>query len=404
LEHRLTTTRLFLALPVLACAAPQTDSRAPSGGSEFLYLWTAAADSSAPDYLAVVDVRPDTGRYGRLVSTLPVAGTRNGPHHTEHELAPDRYLFANGWMSGRTIVFDLRDGSRPAVAAEFTDRAGFSHPHSFFRLSNGNVLATFQMRHDSSGPLPGGLVELTPAGEVVRSSPAGGPGVPSGLRVYSAGLVPALDRIVTTTTDMDRRNTYRANTLQIWRLSTLELLHTITLPDGPLGDEAGLTAEPRILADGRTVLVTTFNCGVYLLEGLDGDAPAGRLVATFPRSQGTYCAIPVIAGRFLIITVPAIPAVVALDVSDPTAPHEVSRLTLNEGDVPHWLALEPGGRRLVITGYRAMANRVLLASVDAATGALALDHRFRDEGSPEPGLTLPGVPHGAVFSLSGAPR
>jgi hypothetical protein len=72
---------------------------------------------------------------------------------------------------------------------------------------------------------------------------------------------------------------------------------------------------------------------------------------------------------------------------------------LPQGYVPHWLALEPGGRRLVVTGYGAMANRALLATFDSATGALALDDRFRDEGSAVPGLTLAGVPHGAVFGL-----
>ena len=59
--------------------------------------------------------------------------------------------------------------------------------------------------------------------------------------------------------------------LQIWRLSDLALLHTITLPDGPAGDESMMTAEPRVLADGRTVLVSTFRCGLYLMEGLEGE-------------------------------------------------------------------------------------------------------------------------------------
>ncbi len=63
--------------------------------------------------------------------------------------------------------------------------------------------------------------------------------------------------------------------LQIWRLSDLALLHTITLPDGPAGDESRLTAEPRVLADGRTVLVSTFACGLYLMEGLASDDALG---------------------------------------------------------------------------------------------------------------------------------
>jgi hypothetical protein len=219
--------------------------------------------------------------------------------------------------------------------------------------------------------------------------------------------------VVTTTTDMDEKSEYRANQLQIWRLSDLSLLHTITLPPGPKGYEADATAEPRLMADGRTVLVSTFTCSLYLLDGLDGDTPSGRLVATFPRSEGTWCAIPVISGRYYIVTVPSYPAVVVLDISDPANPREVSRLTLNEGDVPHWISLEPNTKRLVLTGYGKLENRVLIATFDSATGALALDQQFREPGATEPGFglsgrtwphggTAAGVPHGAVFSRPGA--
>ena len=396
-------------LLLLGCSAAPEVTRQPAGDSRYLYLWTAAADSTAPDFLAVFDVRPDTGRSGELVTTLPVGSGNNAPHHTEHELAADRQLFANGFGSGKSYIFDLSDESRPRLAGEIGDQAGFSHPHSFLRLPNGNVLATFQMRHDSSGGVhTGGLVEMTPAGEVIRSSPAAGPGVPEGLRPYSGAIVPALDRIVTSTTDMDAKNPYPANQVQIWRLSNLELLHTITLPPGPLGDEGDLTAEPRLLSDGRSVMVSTFNCGLYLLEGIDGDRPSGRLVSTFPRKTDTYCAIPIVAGSYWITTVPAVQGVVSLDISDPAHPREASRLTLGPGDVPHWIALEPSSKRLVITGYGELSNRVLLATFDSSTGALAIDPRFRQPGAPTPGFALAGPwphggtsagkPHGAVFS------
>lgn len=387
----------LLVLSFACTPGEEPQASAASGDSEYLYLWTSAMDTAAPDFLAVLDVRPDTGRYGALVTTLPVLGLRNGPHHTEHQLAADGQLFANGFESGKTFVFDVRDGAKPRIAAEFAEQAGYGHPHSFLRLPNGNVLATFQMRHDASGMTPGAVVEMTPTGVVVRSSSAMAPGVPDGLRPYSGAIVPALDRIVTTSTDMDPKNPYKANHLQIWRLSTLELLHTIALPQGPLGDEGNFTAEPRLLADGRTVLVSTFNCGLYLLDGLEGAAPSGRLVASFPRGGGGDCAIPVVSGRYLIITVPSIPGVVSLDISDPSKPREASRLMLGNGDIPHWISLEPSTRRLVITGFGEMKRRVLMARFDSTSGALALDPRFKQPGSERPGFSVAGGPHGAVF-------
>lgn len=392
---------LACTLALLGACAPsaQVPSPAPRlsspGARDYLYLWTASADSTSPDYLAVVDVTEEGERYGRIVTTLPVPGRRNIPHHTEHEMAADGHLFANGFATGRTWIFDVRDPEAPRIAAELGDVEGYSHPHSYLRLPNGNVLATFQMRHDSAGVRTGGLVEVTPEGKLVRAISADAPGLDPDTRVYSAGIVPALDRIVTTTTDMEGKSE-ASRQLQIWRLSDFTLLKTVELPDGPAGGEGLLTAEPRLLDDGRTVLVSTFACGLYLMEGLETGAPSARLVASFPRKDGTSCAIPVIAGDYYLVTVPAWNAVVSLDISNPAEPREVSRLTLGDGDVPHWIALSPDRRRVVVTGYREMKNRVVMAAFDSATGALRLDERFgaRDAG----GLLMEGVPHGAVFS------
>jgi len=406
-----TTSLRFLAA-VLLLAHAACSSRVPdaSGNSaaEYLYLWTASADKTQPDFLAVLDVTDRGDRYGRLVTTLPVPGRENVPHHTEHEMPADRQLFANGFGTGQTFVFDLADATRPRITHQFGDLEGYSHPHSFLRLPNGNVLATFQMRHDAGGMTPGGLVELTPAGVPVRSSPAGAPGVDPELRVYSGAIVPSLDRIVTTTTDMDKDFKASRN-LQVWRLSDLTLLHTFPLPDGPAGNEGLLTAEPRLLADGKTVLVSTFNCGLYLMDGLAGATPSARLVASFPQKKGTNCAIPVIAGRYYLVTVPAWSAVVSLDISDLAAPREVSRVSLGPNDVPHWIAISPDQRRVVVTGYEGLQHRVVIARFDPATGQLAWDTRFREEGATTPGFrmddktwphggTAKGIPHGAVFS------
>lgn len=393
---------------IAGCTAHTNQSGDPP--AQYLYLWTASADRTQPDFLAVLDVTESDAGYGRLVTTLPVPGLGNGPHHTEHELPADRQLFANGFESGRTFVFDLRDPAQPRIAGQFADVEQYSHPHSFLRLPNGNVLATFQMRHDpvSGAMRTGGLVEMTPAGTPVVSSSADGAGMDPGQRVYSAQIVPALDRIVTTTTDMHADSPASRN-LQVWRLSDRALLHTFALPDGPGGKEGTLTAEPRLLKDGKTVLVSTFSCGLYLLDDLAGDKPSGRLVASFPRKPGESCAIPVIAGDYYLVTVPAWSAVVSLDISDPAAPREISRVSFGADDVPHWIAISPDQRRVVVTGYEGMRHRVMIARFDPVSGQLTLDERFREPGAAAPGFRLDdkiwphggdakGIPHGAVFS------
>ena len=406
-----TFAKLSIRAILLASFCASTLRAQAKASSDFLYVWTASADTTQPDFLAVVDVRPASDRYGRLVTTVPVPGLKNQPHHTEHEMPADGRLFANGFGSGQSFIFDTSNPAGPRLDGQFGDVAGMMHPHSFLRLPNGNVLATFQMQHDSMGAAPGGLAELTDHGVLVRHVSANGAGIDRRIRPYSAVIIPKLDRIVTTTTDMYGDAVIPS--VQLWRLSDLHLLQTFDLPQGPRGDEAGLTAEPRLLADGKTVLVSTFDCGLYLLSGLDGPSPAGQLVSSFPRKKDTYCAIPVIAGHYYLVTVPAWSAVVSLDISNPAKPREVSRVVLGEEDVPHWIALEPNHRRVVITGYVGLKHRVMLANFDEATGRLTIDGRFRDDGATEPGMRMdnkswphggsaPGNPHGAVFSLPNA--
>ena len=131
---------IFLLL-LFGCAGSRdvAPGAGPVGESEYLYLWAASTDSTEPDFLAVLDVRPDTGRYGALVATVPVGSGQNGPHHTEHQLADDGQLFANGFGSGRSFIFDVRNGARPRLVGQFGEQAGFGHPHSFLRMPSGNV-------------------------------------------------------------------------------------------------------------------------------------------------------------------------------------------------------------------------------------------------------------------------
>jgi hypothetical protein len=226
---------------------------------------------------------------------------------------------------------------------------------------------------------------------VVRTRSADLPGVDRAIRPYSAGIVAALDRIVTTTTDMAADSA--TNAVQIWRLSDLTLLHTINLPDGPVVHEGAATAEPRVMEDGRTVLVST-QPRAHLVEGLI--PTKRRLVAIFPGRRDD-CAIPVITGHFYLVTVPAENAVVSLDISDPTAPREVGRVTLGAEDVPHWIAISPDHRRVVVTGYGAMEHRVQILRFDSINGQLTIDQRFREDGDPVAGFRIDGTPHGAVF-------
>ena len=130
---------------LLTCICATSLHAQGNASSDYLYAWTGSTDSTQPDFLAVFDVRPSSSSYGRLLTTLPVPGHRNRPHHTEYQMPADGRLFANGFATGQTFIFDIRDATHPKIADQFGDVAGMMHPHSFVRLPNGNVLATFQM-------------------------------------------------------------------------------------------------------------------------------------------------------------------------------------------------------------------------------------------------------------------
>src|ERR1700682_4032801 len=177
--------RVPFSAVLLLCFVATALKAQVKASSDFLYVWTGSADTTQPDFLAVFDVRPTSDRYGRLMTTVPVPGRKNRPHHTEHEMPADGRLFANGFASGQSFILDTKDPAHPRLDGQFGDVAGMMHPHSFLRLPHSNVLATFQMQHDSLGVAPGGLAELTDHGALVRSTSANGAGVDRRVRPYS---------------------------------------------------------------------------------------------------------------------------------------------------------------------------------------------------------------------------
>ncbi|HKV97265.1 MAG TPA: hypothetical protein VJR90_07260 [Gammaproteobacteria bacterium] len=396
---------LALAFPLIAAAAPVS--------SHYLFVWAMEAKhplASVPemtpadiparrsglglgkDFLAVFDI--DRGpSFGKLVAMLPV-GEAVMAHHTNYAEPPDDVLYANDWLGNRTYVLDLHDPLQPRLLRKFGSVGAFSYPHSFVYLSNGDTLASFQYS-GGFNHAAGGLVEFNPQGRVVRSTSAAVPGHPN-IRPYSLAIIPKLDRVVTGSADM--MGAQVSHVAQVWRLSDLKLIKTMPLPPQPdwFYDTAADSSEPRLLADGKTVVVPTFNCDLFLVRNLASDNPTLQHIYDFGYRG---CEVPVVAGHFLVETMQSGHAIVSLDVHDPEHPREVSRILLPPDEYPHWLALEPGGDRLVITGYGALNTRVRLATIDRRTGKLTLEPATINFTRAWPdGWHGSAIPHGAVFS------
>jgi hypothetical protein len=306
----------------------------------------------------------------------------------------------------------LRDSLKPKVAARFSSLGGYAMPHSFLRLPNGNVLASFQFvdhggHADHAAMMngkTGGLVEIDDSGKAVRAVSNADPSLPDeGLLPYSLAILPKIDRVVVTNSPMQDPYLLSSNTYQVFRLSDLKLLGTHRLDPGPSGNGNVAPEEARVAPDG-SVYVQTLSCGIQRITGLDKPKPAARLVHKFP---GDFCGVPTIVGRYLVQSVPTFNGFAVLDIGDPTRVREVSRLTISDDFSPHWTAWDSRGKRLVVTSGK-KGNRLYLLKLDETNGALSIDETFRDVDGKvgfsfasrlwPHGWTGEGTPHGAVFS------
>jgi hypothetical protein len=292
------------------------------------------------------------------------------------------------------------------------------HPHSYVRLPNGHVLATFQHRvhaMDAAGMAAmaagatmgksGGLVEIDDAGKLVRSASSADPAFPDALLMpYGLVVMPGIDRVVSTNSSMHDDDLFSGVTYQVWRLSDLKRLGTYNFDMGANHYAHVSPEEPRLGPDGA-VYVQSLGCGVERITGIATTRPRARLVHTFP---GNWCGVPTIVGHFFVQSVPAIHGFMVLDIAHGEHPVEVARLTISPHFAPHWTGYDAKTGRLVVTSGATPEDRLYLLTLDPVTGALGIDAGFRDadgqvgfsfaEREWPHGWKGVGMPHGAVFT------
>ena len=396
--------RFLFVLALLLCALnfpTQAENQKPAPAGHYLFAWTGDAARKGDDFLAVIDADPLSRSYGHLMTTLITDQQTMLAHHTEYTMPASGMLFANDHDAGRSFIFDLRDPLHPQVATSFTDMAGYMHPHSYLRLPNGHVLATFQHAHHGDGA-SGGLVEIDDQGKVIRSSGSADPAFPNALLTpYSLVVLPELDRVVSTDSSMHLENIFQGVTYQVWRLSDLKLLKTSYFEVGENRYAQISPEEPRLGPDG-SVFVQTLGCGIERITAVNTDAPQSQLVHTFP---GNWCGVPSIVGHFLIQSVPATHGLIVLDIANAEKPVEVSRVKISDTYEPHWTGWDAKTQRLAVTGSE---PRLYLMKFDQTTGAISMDETFHDSDG-KPGFNFAdrdwphhwkgtGKPHGVVFS------
>ena len=389
---------LIFGLPALSLAS--------GAQGHFLFAWAGDPSGKGEDFIAVINGDPASPNYGQLVATGASGIKTQQMHHTEYWMPESGLLFANDHAAGRTVVMDLRDPLHPKVYASFGDLAGYSHPHSFLRLPNGHVLASFQieghMDHGAVTPLPipmretdfgkgvhGGIVEIDEHGKMIRAASTADPARPDDLLMaYSLLPLPDIDRVLVTNSSM-RDEDKTGHTYQIFRLSDLTRLSTNDL-DAPAGSYGEINPEEARRGPDGSVYIQTTGCGIERITGIADSTPHSKLVYQFP---GSFCGVPNIVSHYLIQTVRLGHAVVVIDIANPEHPVEVSRAVIDGLMFPHWTGYDAKFHRIAVTGYG--ENRLFMLKFDPKTGAVAMDDAFHDQqGLPGFDLSNRAWPHG----------
>ena len=383
--------KLLIFLFIIASCSENNSQSYPK---ELLYVWLHDVGFEDPNFLAVINADAESEKYGELIDTVPVYKTTGMAHHTPIFLPTSGLIYANDFHNSHTYIYDASDPQNPRLLKSFGKTKGYSFPHSYSELPNGNIISTFQTKGGID--TVGGIVEFTADGEYLRSSDAE---IDESIfmRPYGIVLVPKLNRIITTNYDMhETDNGYH---IQVWNMETLENLHTIRLPKTKNMIIDQNPFEGRLLLDGETVMFQTFSCGLYVLSDIDKSKPKISYVHHF--AEGPFCSLPVRLSNFWIQTVASdtggFNGVVVLDIKDPFNPIEVDRLDTGVDYGTHWLSPNRKGNKIVLTGFfKELERRVMVLDFDKNSGKIAIDQSFRDRGINEPGFMLDREvwPHG----------
>ncbi|MGH7653168.1 MAG: hypothetical protein ACREN6_00765 [Gemmatimonadaceae bacterium] len=404
--HRsLRTAMLFGFLLVSGAVAGHWDA-APRP-ARYLYVWASIGSDSAagPDLMVVLDANPSSPHYGSILAALTVDSAGRNAHHTEYVLPPRGPLVVSDYAADKAFLIDFSTPLSPRLSGRVAKVPHGRMLHSFARLPNGNVVATIQFGDSAIAGSPGGLAEFDRNGALLRSGWSRDSAFPAAhIRTYGLTVLPGADRAVTTSSPMSRETT--ADVIQVWRLSDLTLLKTLTVAADSDSVTQHRPFEVRALDDG-TVMLNAYNCAFFHISGLTA-TPRITRVLTLPANDDAGCAVPVIIGHFMVMPIAYAHRYATIDIADPDHPVEVASLKTRSTFFPHWAAADPGSDRIVVTDQGDGVPVVKIVRLDRATGRLSWDPRFKDPVAASPGVSFDraawpngargmATPHGALF-------
>jgi hypothetical protein len=322
-----------------------------------LFVWAGDQLRQAPDFLAVVDFDEGSANYGKVITTLPLAGpgaSGNEPHHVG--LSRDGKVLACGGLlsvlKGQKEIFFF-DVSNP-TAPQFISSADpplSAITDEFYPLPEGGFLVT--MMGGAAGAHPGRVAEFNKDLELVSEHPAVAPH--DGFNPHGISVRPEINLMVTsdfvcpsTTLHAVPGGLDLRGSIRVWLFKQRKLLRTIQIPAAAgtidvhlIPGDSHKRAYTAGMADGHLYLVDTDNGTTKSVFDFSTIADGG-----FPQLIRMTS-----DGNRLFISMNAAGKVVMFDTSNPASPRVMKVLDLGAGSGPHYIALTGDNKRLVITDY-----------------------------------------------------
>jgi selenium-binding protein 1 len=323
------------------------------------YLFVCAGDQArvAPDFLAVVDFDEDSEHYGEVAATAPLpepGATGNEFHHIGMS-ADGRVVACGGLLSvlkAQNEVF-FWDISNP-VAPKFITSAKpplSSITDEFHALPEGGFFVT--MMGGPDGHAPGRVVEFNRGLELVAEHPATPP--EDGFNPHGIAVRPEINLMVTsdficptTTLDSVPGGLDLRGSVRIWNLQRREISRTIDIPHaGGTIDVKLIPGDPR----ARGYTAGMLDDQLYLFDTQQGTARAVFDFASINKGGWPQLMRITSDARRLFVSMNQAGKIVMFEITHPDRPRALSVLDLGPTSGPHYIALTPDEKRLVISDY-----------------------------------------------------
>ncbi len=399
-----------------------------------LYVGT---ETDAPDYLATVDVDPDSPTYSQVIHRTPMPTRGDELHHFgwnacsscyDDDSKARRFLIVPGFRSSRIHILDTEDERAPTLHKvippnEIKRKTDLSAPHTVHCLADGTVMIS--MLGDAEGKAPGGFLLLDENFDVAGRWEATTDGLPYN---YDFWYQPRHNVMVSSEFaapktylpgfDLDDVADGRyGQRLHFWDWNEHRLVESVDL-----GEEGLVPLEVRFHHDPDSThgfVGAALSSNIWHWQGVNGDRTVEKVIDQvaverkgwpFPVPPLTTDIVLSMDDRFLYLSNWLHGDVRQYDISDPSAPRLTGKVRCGGvlGDPvtvqgyelvggPQMLQLSLDGERLYVTSsllsswdnqfYPDMAERgsyMLQLDCDPDRGGLAINDDFYVDFGEEP--------------------